>query len=67
MDVFPHLKSYIPTQSCDQQRRPLHKPDLPLKVPATTYVSCLSGTQLPASALGLRSEQRLELRLRYVA
>lgn len=31
------------------------------------YVSCLSGTQLPASALGLRSEQRLELRLRYVA
>lgn len=31
------------------------------------YVSCLSGIQLPASALRLRSEQRLERGLRYVA
>lgn len=67
MDVFPHLMFYTPTQSCDQQRRPLQKPDLPLRFLQQPYVSCLSGIQLPASALRLRSEQRLERGLRYVA
>lgn len=59
----------IPSSVCGlfwEQQRAL--PRIPTSLQgSTTYVSCISAVQLPASARLLSSEQRLERGLRYVA